>query len=229
MSTMDFDLLLAPFPPENVNWRVGSTNSSKTKALALAYIDARDVMDRLDEVCGAAHWQRKHSVFGEKNYCEVGVKCGDEWVWKGDFADDTDIEGTKGGASDSFKRAAVSWGIGRYLYSLPAVWVTIEPAGRGHRIAASEFPRLRASLPVGTMNDCIKDSSAPISVLSITRIKEAMRLWWSDLKSIKNEDELAGLMEGYKETLKACEIRVPDWHKKAIADYQSVLTAVALK
>lgn len=49
--------------------------------------------------------------------CEIGIFDGDsQWIWKADGADESDIEGTKGALSDSFKRAAVSWGVGRYLY-----------------------------------------------------------------------------------------------------------------
>jgi len=45
-------------------------------------------------------------------------------------AENSDIEPVKGGLSDSFKRAAVQWGIGRYLYSLGAVWVDVEQRGK---------------------------------------------------------------------------------------------------
>ena len=44
--------LKEPFDPRIVSWRVGSTSKDKTKAMALAYIDARDVMKRLDDVMG---------------------------------------------------------------------------------------------------------------------------------------------------------------------------------
>ena len=47
------------------------------------------------------------------------------WVTKSDSADYTDIEEIKGGASSALKRAAAVWGIGRYLYYLPRVWVPI--------------------------------------------------------------------------------------------------------
>ena len=56
----DFRRLTAPFDPARVSWRVGSTNKDKTRGMALAYIDARDVMDRLDDVCGPEGWQRRY-------------------------------------------------------------------------------------------------------------------------------------------------------------------------
>ena len=49
-----FDKLAEPFPPDAISWRVGSTTQDKSKGMALAFIDARDVMDRLDLVCGPA-------------------------------------------------------------------------------------------------------------------------------------------------------------------------------
>ena len=54
---IDFKALAAPFPPSAVSWRVGRVNEDKRSALCLAYLDARDIMDRLDSVCGPAGWQ----------------------------------------------------------------------------------------------------------------------------------------------------------------------------
>ena len=56
------------------------------------------------------------------------------WVWKANGAGETDYEGTKGQFSDAFKRAAVMWGIGRYLYALPNEWVQIKPSGKSYKI-----------------------------------------------------------------------------------------------
>lgn len=137
-----FDQLAMPFPSTDIEWRVGSTSSDKTSGLALAYIDARTAMDRLDMACGPANWQKRYVIAGEKTICEVGVRIDNEWIWKADGAGDTDIEGTKGGLSDAFKRAAVCWGVGRYLYGLGSPWVQIEPAGKSFRIKKDEFKKL---------------------------------------------------------------------------------------
>lgn len=139
--------LAKPFPPERVSWRVGSTTQDKKRGMALAYIDARDVMDRLDAVCGPQAWSRRHPEHAGKTViCEIGVKIGDEWVWKADGAGDTDVEAEKGSLSDSFKRAAVNWGIGRYLYDLDTPWVELEAAGRSFKIPDREKARLQALL-----------------------------------------------------------------------------------
>lgn len=139
---IDFQKLSAPFPPSRVSWRVGSTTQDKKKGMALAYCDARDVMERLDEVCGPGGWQCAYPHATGKTVCAIGIKVGDEWVWKSDGAGDTDIEAEKGALSDAFKRAAVRWGIGRYLYEVASPWVELEQAGKSYRIRDSEIPRL---------------------------------------------------------------------------------------
>lgn len=134
---VDFEKLTAPFPQEAVSWRAQTVTKDGTKAMALAYIDARDVMNRLDEVCSPAGWQCKYSHANGKTVCDIGIRVFGpppikdglgswEWVWKADGAGDSDIEAEKGALSDAFKRAAVRWGIGRYLYNMEAVWVPCE-------------------------------------------------------------------------------------------------------
>ena len=122
---VELDRLKEPFPVDEVKWRVGQKNNGR--GLALAYIDSRAVMDRLDKVVGAENWQRTHS-FGNNGeiLCSIGILIDGEWRWKTDGAAQTNFEAEKGGLSDAFKRAGVSWGIGRYLYRLPAKWVDLE-------------------------------------------------------------------------------------------------------
>lgn len=124
--------LKEPFDPKVVSWRVGATNGDKTKGIALAYIDARDVMKRLDDVMGA-EWQCRYPFEG---CCEIGLRIGGEWVWRSNGAGETQVEAEKGQYSDAFKRAAVLWGIGRYLYYLPNVWADLKPQGKSYVLAA---------------------------------------------------------------------------------------------
>ncbi len=125
----DAKALAAPFPPEAISWRAQSVTKNKEnpKAMALAYIDARDVMNRLDEVCGPDGWEDAYveTPLG-RVICTIRILCGERWVSKSDGAGKTDVEGDKGGISDAFKRAAVRWGIGRYLYDMPDPWVPCE-------------------------------------------------------------------------------------------------------
>lgn len=127
MSTAeDLKLLFAEFPRDAVSWRAQSVTKDGTKAMALAYIDARDVMDRLDSVLGSDNWQDRYEFHGPRTVCYLSIRVGDEWITKADGAGDTDVEGEKGAISDALKRAAVKWGIGRYLYALDAPWVPCE-------------------------------------------------------------------------------------------------------
>lgn len=137
---MDLSKLKEPFPVGKIHWRIGSITKDKKKAMALAYLDARDVMDRLDEVCGMGGWGSKTGWSdGKKLECSIGIKITPtvfdcqtnkiefpgEWVWKSNGAGDTSVEADKGAFSDAFKRAGVMWGIGRYLYQTPNWWVAI--------------------------------------------------------------------------------------------------------
>lgn len=129
--------LKEPFPADVIHWRVGATNGEKTKGIALAYIDARDVMKRLDEVCGIDGWQCRYVIESALAVCELSLKINGEWITKSDGAGETDVEGEKGKMSDAFKRAAVRFGVGRYLYYLPNEWVDIKPAGRSYKLAST--------------------------------------------------------------------------------------------
>lgn len=131
-----FKALARPFEEKQISWRVGSTNAEKTKGIALAYIDARDVMLRLDTVLGL-DWQCKYSHAEQKTICDLGVRVDGEWIWRAGGAGDSDIEAEKGAISDAFKRAAVLFGVGRYLYGLPNEWVAISPAGRSYKLAST--------------------------------------------------------------------------------------------
>jgi len=117
--------LAAPFPAEAIGWKPQSVQG--TRALALAYIDARDVMDRLDAVLGIAGWQDSYSEnFDGTVCCTLELRLGGEWLSRCDVGGESEQKDAgdrkKAAYSDALKRAAVKFGIGRYLYSLPAVW-----------------------------------------------------------------------------------------------------------
>jgi hypothetical protein len=125
MSEDIYKALKKPFPEKAISWRVGATNPTKDKGIALAYIDARDVMERLDEVFGM-NWQCKYTHAETKTICEISILVDGVWVSRSNGAGDSDIEAEKGAISDAFKRAAVMFGVGRYLYELPNQWVKID-------------------------------------------------------------------------------------------------------
>lgn len=171
-----FQKLTEPFPPDRVSWRVGSTNREKTKGMALAYIDARDVMDRLDALCTPAGWQCSYPHANGKTVCRIEIKIDGEWIGKEDGAGDTDVEAEKGALSDAFKRAAVRWGIGRYLYDLDSPWVEIEPMGKSYKIKDSEYRKLALRLePRGRKSTSKAEDDAPEVSPAALYVQECIR------------------------------------------------------
>ncbi len=104
-------------------WRVQSFSKNKPQAQCVAYIDARDVMDLLDEVVGGENWQDDYKLIDGKLLAGIGIKVGGEWVWKWDTGTESNMEAEKGQMSDAFKRSAVKWGIGRFLYEKDIVYI----------------------------------------------------------------------------------------------------------
>ncbi len=151
MKASDLPRLAEPFAPSDVEWKPGATTRDKTKGLAMAYLTSRAVQQRFDDVCGPGDWRNEF-----QSGPEGGVLCGisvrvdrpdgtSEWVTKWDGADNSQVEAVKGGLSGAMKRSAVQWGVGRYLYELPATWVRLDDRGR-----FAEPPRIpREFLPDG--------------------------------------------------------------------------------
>ena len=127
MSSIE-ERLQSPFTADDIEWRVqqaGVSAKGKPYAMVLAYVTNRAIQSRLDDVFGVFGWKNIYNdMDGKAVECGISVynptTC--EWVTKYDAADQTDIEGTKGGRSNAMKRAAVQLGIGRYLYKLDATF-----------------------------------------------------------------------------------------------------------
>jgi hypothetical protein len=117
--------LSAPFAVDELEWTVTRSTKDKSKNAWGAYVDARAVMDRLDDVCGIGNWHDQYAAnpHGEGLMCGLTIRLGDEEVTKWDGAESGDTEAIKAAFSRAFRRAAVKWGIGRYLYSVEPVWL----------------------------------------------------------------------------------------------------------
>jgi hypothetical protein len=129
---MDLNELKEPFPAEDIEWRIQQAGSrdGKVWAKVLAYVTNRAIMNRLDEVCGQENWKNDFREWiGGSVLCGLSIKINNEWVTKWDGADTTDFEATKGGLSGAMKRAAVQWGIGRYLYNLESYFANVHDKG----------------------------------------------------------------------------------------------------
>lgn len=95
--------------------------------IAVPYVTNRAIQARLDEVMGINNWRNEFKPAPDGGVlCGIYLRLNGEWIVKWDGADNTRIEATKGGLSGSMKRAAVQWGIGRFLYDTPVIWVQAE-------------------------------------------------------------------------------------------------------
>lgn len=122
--------LAAPFEVREVKFKPQIVKANK--ALAIAYVDVRLIEDRLDEVLGVDGWQDHYEVMNDGSVtCKLRIKLGGEWVTKmdvGSLSEQPDGgDRLKAAFSDALKRTAVKFGIGRYLYRLPAQWVDYDP------------------------------------------------------------------------------------------------------
>jgi hypothetical protein len=106
---MELHKLKEPMTPR---WRIQSVKGNK--AICVPYYDARQVQQKLDEVCTPEKWQNTYDP--ETGASSIAIFIENDWVWKTDVGTDSNVEKIKGKASDAFKRAAVLWGVGRDLY-----------------------------------------------------------------------------------------------------------------
>src|SRR5204862_948337 len=127
------DALSAPFDPREVRFKPAVVSGNR--ALALAYVDARVIQDRLDDVLGVTGWQDEYECLPDGSVvCRLRLRLGDEWITKMDVGGPSEQpdggDRMKAAFSDALKRAAVKFGVGRYLYRLPSQWVDYDPLKR---------------------------------------------------------------------------------------------------
>lgn len=118
--------LTAEFDPSEVKWKPAMVKGDR--CLAMPYVDARLVMDRLDSVVGVMGWKDAYRILKDGCVvCKLSIQIGDKWISKSDVGSPSEQgdfgDRRKAAFSDALKRAAVKFGIGRYLYSMPSQWV----------------------------------------------------------------------------------------------------------
>lgn len=149
-----FAKLAAPFSPDEVGWRIGHTftQNNVLKGIAMPYATNRAIQKRLDETFGIFGWKNEYKEWLKgSQLCGISVRVSyedgvSEWVTKWDGAECTDFEPIKGGLSDSMKRSAFQWSIGRYLYDIDTQYVEVEEKGKNKTIGKKEKDRLKAFL-----------------------------------------------------------------------------------
>jgi hypothetical protein len=125
--------LAAFFEPAEIRWKPQAVSGNR--AAAVAYVDVRAVQQRLDDAVGVANWTTDYDVLPSGDVvCRLRVRFGEDWVQKADVGNPSqqpdDGDKLKAAFSDSLKRAAVAFGVGRYLYRLPAQWVDYDAQKR---------------------------------------------------------------------------------------------------
>ena len=202
-----FEQLRSEFPRNAISWRAQSMKQDGTAAMALAYIDARDVMNRLDDVLGPEGWQCRYPHANGKTVCEIGIRVGEEWIWKADGAGDSDIEAEKGALSDAFKRAAVRWGIGRYLYDLDSPWVDCESYERGgkrhwKRWTQDPWSKVKNSSSAPQQGRNATPAVPRTSSGTVAPLSQAGELYRQAMLTATNKDDLGAWMNDKAEELK---------------------------
>jgi len=126
--SINWDKLTEPLA-KGYKWKVNNSNKAKTSVLCVPYADARDYENRLDEILTPSGWQDAYYQVKGTLFCKIGIKVGDEWIWKSgagvekkSYNNDMEIK-LKGEASDAFKLAGVKWGIFRDLYDFDGIWL----------------------------------------------------------------------------------------------------------
>lgn len=144
--------LADPFERREVKFKPQMVKNNR--CLAMAYIDARLIQDRLDEVLGVENWADRYTILPDGSVmCRLSIKLGDRWITKTDVGSPSEQpdggDRLKAAFSDALKRAAVKFGIGRYLYRLPAQWVDYDPVKKQivapPDLPAWALPRARAA------------------------------------------------------------------------------------
>ena len=140
--TMEIQKALAvPFPESAIKFKPTQTTKGKNKepimrngqqvAGCTAHIDARDVMNRLDDVVGVGGWSDDYREIANGNnvVCSLTV-LGVTKTDVGEINDGGFADKMKSAYSDALKRAAIKFGIGRHLYSMEMQWLPFD----GYRI-----------------------------------------------------------------------------------------------
>lgn len=126
------EVLALPFAADAIEWKCGARSNDRTRGIALAYVDSRDYIARLNEVFGL-DWEDTYVFTVAENrllcVCTLKIHLPDGRVitrtGDGECAL-SDDNATTVASAQAFKRSCVKFGLGAFLYSIPQQWVTLE-------------------------------------------------------------------------------------------------------
>lgn len=209
---IDLSKLAEPFPAEDIEWRVARAGTSARGiwCKVLAYITARAISSRLDEVCGPENWALTQPIqLTHETRCAIGVgisiRVGDEWITRWDVSELTDsndnIPPFKGGFSGAMKRAGAQFGIGRYLYHLDEMYASevSESEQRGPGWHWAQLPKNKGGAEFYWKEPVLpgwaqpKESETKISDSELTALKKE----WKE-KFAPDSKNRADLADGFK-------------------------------
>lgn len=202
-----------PFPDSEVKVKPAMVKGNR--CLALHYIDARCVMDKLDEVVGIDGWRDEYTVLpgGNEVECRLSVKFGGTWITKADVGGQSEQpdEGDrmKAAYSDALKRAAVKFGIGRFLYRLPQQWLDYDPVKK-------QVIRPKPQQPAPQQSQQKPAAPQP----STTELRADFVAWFKDADS---RDRVSSLMADVGEAKKNSDLTQAD------CDFLRPIAEAALK
>lgn len=131
-----------PFVTEDVHFRpMPGAKAYNGFIKVIAFVDARTIVERLNEVMGLDGWQDAYQTLVEGEVrCTLSLKFGGQWIPRtdvGSMSKQEDVgDRAKAAHSDALKRTAVKFGIGLYLHRLK----NLEGAYDGKRI--TQWPTL---------------------------------------------------------------------------------------
>ncbi len=176
--------LSAPFDPSEIKWRAGPVTKDGKSAMALAYIDARLVQDRLNKVLGTFGWEDEYTPTGQNGgyLCKLRCRVGDEWITKMDVGGESEQKDagdrSKAAVSDALKRTAVKFGIGRFLYSLPKQWAAWN-AQKGEFVNEPTLPAELMPQPPVKVDDLFLKALAILAPATFKGTEDLATLWKS--------------------------------------------------
>jgi Rad52/22 family double-strand break repair protein len=163
-----FAALAAKFGPNEVKTRTQAGRQ-------MAYVTARTVMNRLDQVLGPENWWDDYVPLPNSVVCKLSVRLADgQVVTKCDAGGGAGMndpgDDDKSAFSDAFKRAAVRFGVGRYLYRDGVAKLTTE---------APAAPAIAAAAPATVpMTKPSRPAAAPAATTTtLPEIKTARELY----------------------------------------------------